>query len=148
MTLRFSKALPGQRNQQSFWSTVVSWTAQVGRCIQEPEEGRLQRQHRSEPDDIAGRRRCGDQARACRAGRARDSGRPLVRWSGDHRSRQRSEGRGARVYHRVRSGQGRVGRLTDQGSAAGRAGTADTAATGWLSVARQGEVLRRRSRAT
>ena len=37
-----------------------------------------------------------------------DSGRPFLRRRGDHRGRQRSEGRGARLYRRLRAGQGRV----------------------------------------
>src|SRR6266550_1505145 len=53
-----------------------------------------------------------------------------------------SQGCGARVYHRLCSGQGRVRGHAYQGSAARRARTADTAAAGRLSVPRQGEVPR------
>ena len=69
-----------------------------------------------------------------------DSRRPLVRRSGDHRSRQRSEGCGARLHRRLCSGQGRVRVDAHQGSAARRARAADPAAAGRLSVPRQGEV--------
>jgi hypothetical protein len=52
-------------------------------------------------------------------------------------SRQQSEGRSP---HRLRSRQRRIGRHSDQGPHARRAGTADHAATGWLPLARSHKV--------
>ena len=64
------------------------------RRLRHPEEGRLQRQHRAEPDDLAGRRRRRDQARHRRSRTARSV---LVGHSYggvvDQRSRHRREGR-------------------------------------------------------
>ena len=67
---------------------------------------------------------------------------PLLRRSRDHGSRQRSKGRRACLYHRLCPGQGRVGILADQESAAGRSRAADTAAAGRLPVPRQSQVPR------
>ena len=53
---------------------------------------------------------------------------------------QRSEGRGPRLHRGLCSGPGRVGRVLDQESAAGRARAADPAASGRLPVSRPGEV--------
>src|SRR5439155_13809148 len=111
----------------------------LGERLQYPEKGRLQRQRRPEPHDIVGGRRDGYQAHSCSAGRACNSRRPLLWRSGDHGSRKRSQGCGARVYHRLCSGQGRVRGHAYQGSAARRARTADIAAAGRLSVPRQGK---------
>ena len=94
------------------------------------------------PTVVARRRRGGHEARRRRAEGAGDPRRPLLRRRGDHRGRQRSEGRGARLHRGVRAGQGRVGGLADQGPAARRAGAADPAAAGRLPLARQGEVRR------
>ena len=104
--------------------------------------------HRSESDDIAGRR-CGrNQAHRARAERPGDSRRPLLWRCGDHRGRQRSEGRGACLYRGFCPGQRRVGSHAYQGPAARRTRAADSAAPGRLSVPRQGEVRRRHSRPT
>ena len=96
---------------------------------------------------LARRRRGGHEARSRRARSPGDPGRPLLRRSGDHGGRQRSQGRRTRVHRRVCSGQGRVRRVTHQGSAAGRARPPILPPQDGYSVARQGEVprlLRRR----
>ena len=58
---------------------------------------------------------------------------PLLWRSGDHRSRQRSKGRGTCLYRRLCPGQRRVRVHAHQGSTARRARAADTAAPGRLS---------------
>ena len=80
----------------------------LGGRLQDPEEGRLRRQHRSEPDTVAGDDVAATRLIIAQRKRARGAGRTLLRRSGHHRSRQRSKGRGARLHRRLRPGQGRV----------------------------------------
>src|SRR2546426_3409778 len=44
-----------ERSSRPWW---LRRRRRVGGCLQDSEEGRLQRQHRPEPDSLAGRRRC------------------------------------------------------------------------------------------
>ena len=122
----------------------------LGRRLRHPEEGRLQRHHRPEPDHLAGRRRGLHQARHRRAERPGRcwSATPTAAWSSPKpatipRSR-------ALVYIAAFApdkGES-VGSLI-KNPPPGRAGAADPAAAGRLPAPRPGEVrglVRRRRR--
>src|SRR3979411_2114102 len=64
-----------ERRSRPWW---LCGRRRMGECLYDPEERRLPRQHRPEPDDLAAGRRRGNPAHSGHAGRAGDSRRPLL----------------------------------------------------------------------